>query len=114
MSTAAVISPAVPTGLLAAFAEHNDLLGGLPAYRSQRLAAARAFLNAHPDLDVWMAVPVDALLVELRRRPLAWQLVAFAIVSGWCRADAELLFAKNFGHSVAHWIAALFLLADRR
>jgi hypothetical protein len=98
----------VPTGLLAAFAEHNDLLGGLPAYRSQRLAAARAFLNAHPDLDVWMAVPVDALLVELRRRPLAWQLVAFAIVSGWC------LFAKNFGHSVAHWIAALCQLADRR
>jgi integrase len=108
MSTAAAISPAAPTGLLAAFAEHNDLLGGQPAYRSQRLAAARAFLDAHPDLDVWMTAPVDALLVELRRRPLAWQLVAFAIVSGWCRADAELLFAKNFGHSVARWIAVLF------
>ena len=55
-----------------------------------------------------MARPVDARLVELRRCPLAWQLVSFAVVSGWCRADAEFLFAKNFGHSVARWIAGLF------
>ena len=108
MSTAPATSPTAPTGLLAAFTAHNHLLGGQPAYRCQRLAAARAFLDAHPDLDGWMASPVDARLVELRRRPLAWQLVSFAIVSGWCRADAEFLFAKNFGHSVARWIAALF------
>ena len=108
MSTAPATSPTAPTGLLATFTAHNHLLGGQPAYRCQRLAAARAFLDAHPDLDGWMASPVDARLVELRRRPLAWQLVSFAIVSGWCRADAEFLFAKNFGHSVARWIAALF------
>ncbi len=94
--------------LLAAFSEHNSLLGGQPAYRRQRLAAAEAFLKAHPDLDAWMEAPIDARLVELGRRPLAWHLVAFAIVSGRCRADAEFLFAKNFGHSVARWIAALF------
>ena len=106
MSTTAATATA--PDLLAAFTEHNDLLGGQPGYRCQRLAAARAFLDAHPDLDVWMAAPVDARLVELRRRPLAWQLVSFAIVSGWCRADAEFLFAKNFGHSVARWVAGLF------
>jgi integrase len=106
MSLAAATSDA--PDLLAAFAEHNDVLPGQPAYRRQRLEAARAFLAVHPDLDVWMTLPVDARLVELRRCPLAWQLVAFAIVTGRCRADAEFLFAKNFGHSAARWIAALF------
>ena len=47
-------------------------------------------------------------LVELGRREFAWQLVAFAIVSGRCHADAEFLFAKNFGHSMARWIEGLF------
>jgi integrase len=106
MSTAAATITA--PDLVSAFIEHNDLLGGQPAYRRQRLAAGRAFLDAHPDLDEWMAAPVDARLVELDRHPFAWQLVAFAIVSGRCRADAEFLFAKNFGHSMARWIAGLF------
>jgi integrase len=94
--------------LLAALTAHNDLLGGQPAYRRQRLTAARAFLDRHPDLDAWMTAPVDARLVELERSPFAWQLVSFAIVSGRCRADVEFLFAKNFGHSVARWVAGLF------
>ena len=86
----------------------NDVLGGQPAYRRVQVAAARAFLADHPDLDAWMATPVEARLVELQRRPLAWLLVSFAIVTGWCRADAEFLFAKNFGHSVSRWVAGLF------
>jgi len=107
----AAVSPATSPSsaeLLAAFIEHNDLLGGQPAYRRQRLAAAQAFLDDHPDLEVWMATPVAARLVELRRRQFAWQLVAFAIVSGRCHADAEFLLAKNFGHSVARWVNVLF------
>ena len=107
-ATVSLTSSTAAPDLLAAFAAHNVLLGGQPAYRRLRLAAARAFLDAHPDLDEWMAAPVDARLVELQRREFAWQLVAFAIVSGRCRADAEFLFAKNFGHSVARWITALF------
>ena len=55
-----------------------------------------------------MAAPVEARLVELRRRQFAWQLVSFAVVSGAVRVDAEFLFAKNFGHSVARWVAGLF------
>jgi len=108
MSTAAATSPVQATDLLDAFAEHSDLLGGQPAYRRQRVVAARAFLDSHPDLAEWMAGPVEARLVELHRRPLAWPLVAFAVVSGRCRSDAEFLFAKNFGHSVARSIAVLF------
>jgi DNA-binding transcriptional ArsR family regulator len=108
MSATAATSLLHPTGLLDAFAEHSDGLGGQPDYRRERLASARAFLGSHPDLDEWMTRPVEARLVELRRRPMAWQLVAFAVVSGRCRADVEFLFAKNFGHSVARSIAVLF------
>jgi hypothetical protein len=108
MSPAAVTQTFFDDGLFAAFAEHNGYLGGEPAYRLQRLAAARVFLDDHADLDGWMATSVDARLVELGRRPFAWQLVSFAIVSGRCRADADFLFAKNFGHSVARWVAGLF------
>jgi integrase len=108
MNTA--VGPATITApdLFAAFVEHNDLLGGQPAYRRLRLAAARAFLDDHPDVQAWMAGPTQVRLVELRRRPLVWQLVSFAIVSGRCRSDAEFLFAKNFGHSVSRWVAGLF------
>jgi integrase len=94
--------------LLTAFSEHSSLLGGGPSYQRQRLAAAWAFLEIHPDLHVWMSTPVDARMVELGRRPLAWQLISFAIVSAWCRADAEFLFAKSFGHSLPRWVAGLF------
>lgn len=104
---AAVTSVSTPS-LLASFTRSNDVLGGQPAYRRVQVAAARAFLEDHPDLDAWMATPVEARLVELQRRPLAWLVVSFAIVTGWCRADAEFLFAKNFGHSVSRWVAGLF------
>ncbi|MDQ6856555.1 MAG: tyrosine-type recombinase/integrase [Candidatus Dormibacteraeota bacterium] len=108
MSTSAATSTALGTDLLAAFTEHHEALGGQPDYRRRRLAAARAFLDIHPDLDEWMAMPVDARLVELHRRNFAWPVVAFAIASGHTRADVDFLFAKNFGHSMARWIACLF------
>ena len=106
MSAATEIVPA--SSVFEAFSAHNDLLGGQDLYRSQRLAAAAAFVADHPDLDAWMARPVDERLVELSRRPFSWQLVAFAIVSGRCRADAEFLFAKHHGHCMARWITILF------
>jgi integrase len=97
-----------PAGLLAGFVDHDDRLGGQRAYRLQRRAAARAFLARHPDLDEWMARPVEARLVELHRHDLVWPFVAYAIVTGAVRADVELLFAKNFGHSVFRWMNVLF------
>ena len=84
------------------------VLGGSPAYQRLRLAAAWEFLQVHPDLDEWMDRPLDARLVELGRRPLAWQLVGFAILTQRCQADIDFLAAKHFGHSVARWTTALF------
>jgi integrase len=55
-----------------------------------------------------MTHPVEARLVELHRHHLVWPFVAYAIVTGAVRADVELLFAKNFGHSVFRWINVLF------
>lgn len=97
-----------PAGLLDAFVDHDNRLGGQRPYRLERRAAAQAFLAWHPDLDEWMARPVEARLVELGRHELAWPFVAYAIVTGAVRADAELLFAKNFGHSMFRWINVMF------
>lgn len=106
--TAALAVTSPRSSLFDVFVEHDEHLGGQRAYRLQRRAAAQAFLARHPDLDEWMARPVDARLVELHRDELAWPFVAYAIVAGAVRADVELLFAKNFGHSVYRWINVLF------
>jgi integrase len=106
MNLVAVSPPAV--GLLEDYTAKQDLLGGAPSHQRGRVAAGRRFLSAHPDLDVWMAGPLDARLTDLRRSPGAWPFVGFAILTGTCRADADLLFAKNFGHTMARWTAGLF------
>ena len=108
MSLAAVSSIVPDRGLFAEFAEHHHLLGGEPEHRRNRLARTAAFVERHPDLDAWMSIPVDTRLVELARDTFAWQLVSFAIITGWCHADPDFLFAKNFGHSPTRWIAGLF------
>lgn len=101
--TAIVASPAASaTGLLEDYVAHQHLLGGAPSWQRDRIAAARAFLRDYPDLDVWMARPLDARLVDLqRRRSGTWPFVGFAILTGACRADPELLFAKSFGPTMS-------------
>jgi hypothetical protein len=103
-----VATSASAAGLLDAYADSQHLIGGSPNYRRDRVTAAARFLATHPDLDVWMARPLDTRLAELHRRPLVWPLVGFALLTGRCRPDQELLFAKKFGHSMARWTAALF------
>lgn len=100
-------SPA-PADLLDAYAAQIVALGGQPDYRRQQVAAAAAFLDAHPDLDAWMAGSVDERLVEIARRKLVWPFIGFALLTRRLRGDAEFLFAKNFGHSMARWTAGLF------
>ncbi len=56
-----VVTVDAPFGLLDAYAKSQHLLGGQPAYQRDRLTAARRFLQAHPDLDVWMAGPLQGL-----------------------------------------------------
>jgi integrase len=94
--------------LLDAYAWCCDAFAGSAAYRRQRRVAAAAFVADHPDLDVWMSRPLDARLAELRRRPLTWPLVAFALLTGRCRADIDFLAAKNFGHSMGRLTAVLY------
>lgn len=106
MSVIAVMEPT--TGLLDAYAASAHMLGGQPDFQRQRVASARDFLSIHPDLDVWMRTPLQFRLVELGRHRLSWPLIAFALLSGRCRADVDFLMAKNFGHSMARWTAALF------
>ena len=99
--------PSTSVGLLEDFVELADQLGGQPAYRRERQAAASAFLTRNPSLQEWMSRPVDARLVELDRH-MVWPFLAYAIVCGEVQADAEFLFVKNFGHSVFRWIKILF------
>jgi site-specific recombinase XerD len=104
-----LLPAAAPAGLLELYTDHQHLLGGAPGWRRERVAAAREFLRDHPDLDVWMAGGLDARLVELqRRRTGTWPFIGFAILTAACHADADFLFAKNFGHSMARWTAGLF------
>ncbi|MDP8960382.1 MAG: tyrosine-type recombinase/integrase [Actinomycetota bacterium] len=103
-----VVAVGTAGGLLDAYAQSQHLLGGSPSYQRDRLTAARRFLEAHPDLKVWMARPLEARLIELRRRRLSWPLVVFALLTGRCQADADFLFAKNFGHTMARLTAGLF------
>lgn len=94
--------------LLQVYVDYQHLLGGSRDYRRDRVRAAERFLDAHPDLDAWMARPLAARLVDLARWDMAWPLIGFAILTGRCKADADLLFAKNFGHTMARWTAGLF------
>jgi integrase len=80
--------------VLADYLAHCHRLGLSDRALRERLRAARAFLAAHPDLQVWMRQPVEYRLVELRRTR-AWPLVVFAIGTGRLRLDVELAAAKN-------------------
>ena len=108
MSVPVLTSSPAPADLLDAYPARIVALGGQPGYRRQQVAAVAAFVGAHPDLDEWMAGSVDERLVELARRKLVWPFIGFALLTGRPRGDAEFLFAKNFGHSMARWTAGLF------
>ena len=76
--------------------------------RTDRLAAARAFLARHPDLGAWMGRPLPVRLTDLERAPLAWPLVGFAMLSGRLPGDLDLLAAKHAGRGFAPAVAALY------
>jgi integrase len=94
--------------LLEAYRAHTRLMPVSADYRRTLMRAAEALIADHPDLDEWMARPVEARLVELARRPDAWPIIGFALLSGRCRSDLEFLIAKRFGHSVGRTAAILY------
>jgi len=61
-----------------------------------RVFLARAFLDAHPDLDAWLARPLPARLADLRRIR-AWPLLCHLAITGEIRLDIDLLLAKSQG-----------------
>jgi len=94
--------------LLGDYAEHCAVLGLSESTRTDRLAAARAFLARHPDLGAWMGRPLPVRLTDLERAPLAWPLVGFAMLSGRLPGDLDLLAAKHAGRGFAPAVAALY------
>jgi len=94
LSTALVVPET--TDLLADYFEHVDTLPILPGVRSDRCRCARKLLDRHPDLQVWMARPTPARLLDLHRSE-AWPFVIWCAVHRKVRVDAELLVCKPGG-----------------
>ena len=97
MIEAAVAEAQQPTiDVLTAYTHHVDGLGLGAQHRKEKIGAARTLVTRHHDLDVWMARPTQARIVELRR------LHAFAFF-GWCvlegrvAVDLGMLFAVPSG-----------------
>jgi len=84
----------VDTGWLAAYVEHCRALKCSDRARRDRLRAAQALTDAHPDLEEWMRLPVADRVVELRRTN-AWPLVVFLIGTRRLRLDLELAACKH-------------------
>ncbi|MGQ0805787.1 MAG: tyrosine-type recombinase/integrase, partial [Actinomycetota bacterium] len=82
--------------LLDGYARFCASLGATDRTLRYRLRTARAFLAVHPDLDAWMARPLDARLADLRRTQ-AWPLFSYLACEGTIRLDIDLLLAKNQG-----------------
>jgi len=96
--TAAVARVATPADhpLLSGYVAHCQALQVSDRALRDRLRLARQFLARHPDLDAWMARPLDARLADLRRIR-AWSLVSYAVLAGHVRVDIDLLVAKDLG-----------------
>jgi site-specific recombinase XerD len=106
MTLAATVSPI--DDLVVAYRTHITRMPVAPNYRHTLTRAAQKFLSDHPDLNEWMTRPVEARLTELARRPDAWPVIAFAMLSGRCRADLDFLITKRFGHSAGRTVAVLY------
>lgn len=112
MTIAAIALPG--DDLLSAYRTHVTHMPVQVEYQRQLVAAAERFVADHPDLTQWMQQSVEHRLTELSRRPSAWPVVVFAMLSGRCRADLDFLVAKRFGHSAGRTVAILFPTDLRR
>jgi hypothetical protein len=92
----AAIAPLDPPGqgLLTNYLDHVQALGLGERAMRDRARIARDFLKRHPDLQLWMALPVSDRVAELHRTR-AWPLICHAAAAGRLRLDLELIGAKN-------------------
>ena len=121
MSGLAVVSlrEAGAPDILVAYAEHVQGLEIGPDAKRIRRNAAKALLQAHPQLDVWMTRPTPARLADLRRTG-AWPFVCWCFLECRLRPDLDLLMAKLPGGLYAGWaerhpcdVERLSVVADR-
>ena len=80
--------------LLPAYLEHLAKMEVSDRALRDRLRAARALLEVHPELTTWMTLPIEQRLTTLQRTR-AWPLVVFAIGTGRLRLDIEMMGTKN-------------------
>jgi integrase len=106
MTLAAILPPT--DDFVVSYRTHVTRMPVAPDYQRTLNRAAQKFLSDHPDLNEWMTRPVEARLTELARRPDTWPVIAFAMLSGRCRADLDFLIAKRFGHSAGRTVAVLY------
>ena len=89
---------------LVAYDEVVAALGIGPEPKRRRRNTARRLLDAHPDLEVWMARPTPARLADLRRSG-AWSFVCWCFLEGHLHPDLDLMMAKMPGDLYAGWAA---------
>jgi hypothetical protein len=94
--------------LLEAYAAHCEAVGLSRESCADRIAAATTFLAVDHDLAAWLRRPLPLRLADLKRFPLAWPLVGFALLTGRARADFDLLAAKHAGRSFAPAAASIY------
>jgi integrase len=74
---------------------------GTEAKRRRRNAASE-LLNAHPDLEVWMAGPTRARLADLARSH-AWSFITWCFLEQVLVPDLDLLLTKTPGDLYIEW-----------
>ncbi|HTW97917.1 MAG TPA: tyrosine-type recombinase/integrase, partial [Acidimicrobiales bacterium] len=88
--------------LLVEYADAVEELPIGPDAKRLRRNAARRLLDAHPDLESWMARPTPARLVDLHRSG-AWCFLCWCFLEGYLRPDLDLLLAKTPGDLYLAW-----------
>ena len=73
-----------------------------PEAKRHRRNAATELLNAHPDLEAWMARPTRARLADLARSH-AWSFVTWCFLERVLVPDLDLLLAKTPGDLYVEW-----------
>lgn len=82
--------------VLTAYIGHVDGLGLGSQHRKETIEAARTLLARHHDLNVWMARPTQARIVELRRLH-AFAFFGWCVLEGHVAVDLEMLLAVPSG-----------------
>ena len=97
MSATAAVGAQRPTiDVLTAYTRHVDGLGVGARHRRETIEGARTLVSRYHDLNVWMARPTPARIVELRRLH-AFAFFGWCVLEGHVAVDLEMLVAVPSG-----------------